>query len=381
MARGGAVRDDCGARLRRRRPPARAGVRRACSPRTKAGLLEFKYGILPDLGGTQRPAWSARRKPRSSSSPRARSTPRRRSASGRPNASSRTLSSSPLFASSPPPSPRSRRSPSRVPSERSTWPAPSRRATAAHRSRGPGCLPPLGRHEGSDRRARRAAGAELPAPLAGVMDASSSGPTVRCRTVAQGQARPQALKRQMAAPRSSDTVAAATATRPRPRSMLDARCAPSAHGTEGRGERADRRHWSITAGGAGRAAAARSAACVDQRAGTAAGALKKVHARRRTSGPQLDMHLGARGHGRRARDRARPHRGAVPDHVAARERARIPEVGATENLLTAAVLAKGQTGARQRRASRRSATWRPSSTAGRGSGRGRRRSRSKGSRA
>ena len=50
---------------------------------TKAGLLEFKYGILPTsaaLNGSRAP--SARRKPRSSSSPRARSTPRRRSASG-----------------------------------------------------------------------------------------------------------------------------------------------------------------------------------------------------------------------------------------------------------------------------------------------------------
>ena len=48
--------DRRGARLRaRRRPAARARVRHPrVRPRREVGLLEHKYGILPDLGGTQR---------------------------------------------------------------------------------------------------------------------------------------------------------------------------------------------------------------------------------------------------------------------------------------------------------------------------------------
>jgi enoyl-CoA hydratase/carnithine racemase len=48
VARGGAVRDD------RRLQLALACDVRVFAEGTKAGLLEFKYGILPDLGGTQR---------------------------------------------------------------------------------------------------------------------------------------------------------------------------------------------------------------------------------------------------------------------------------------------------------------------------------------
>ena len=152
VARGGAVRDDRrGPRLRARcRAPARARVRppRSSPEGTRLGLLEFKYGIIPDLGGTQRlPRLVGAGEGQGADLHRGADRRRRgATASGWSSRSSPTTSSSDASASSPPriaaQPPLAVRGAKRA-VQRGARPA-RRPRRAAHRGRGPGrraCAP------------------------------------------------------------------------------------------------------------------------------------------------------------------------------------------------------------------------------------------------